>query len=66
MAARARYTGVYPFVPTTFTEDGRLDLESQKRSVDFLIDAGSNWLDKAGALMGTTRESPYGRYRGEW
>jgi dihydrodipicolinate synthase/N-acetylneuraminate lyase len=33
---------VYPVVPTTFTEDGRLDLDSQKRSVDFLIDAGSN------------------------
>jgi dihydrodipicolinate synthase/N-acetylneuraminate lyase len=42
MAARARYTGVFPVVPTTFEEDGRLDLESQTRAVDFLIDAGSN------------------------
>src|SRR5687767_13027421 len=39
-----RYTGVYPVVPTTFSEDGELDLESQKRSVDFLIDAGSDGL----------------------
>jgi 2-keto-3-deoxy-L-arabinonate dehydratase len=40
----ARYRGVFPVVPTTFTEDGALDLESQKRCVDFMIDAGSNGL----------------------
>jgi 2-keto-3-deoxy-L-arabinonate dehydratase len=39
-----RYTGVWPVVPTTFTENGALDLESQRRCVDFLIDAGSNGL----------------------
>lgn len=39
-----RYQGVYPVVPTTFHEDGTLDLESQKRCVDFMIDAGSNGL----------------------
>ena len=39
-----RYTGVFPVVPTTFHEDGSLDLESQKRCVDFMIDAGSNGL----------------------
>lgn len=39
-----RYKGVYPVVPTTFHEDGTLDLESQKRCVDFMIDAGSNGL----------------------
>ena len=39
-----RYTGVWPVVPTTFTESGGLDLESQKRCVDFMIDAGSNGL----------------------
>ena len=39
-----RYTGVWPVVPTTFTESGALDLESQKRCVDFMIDAGSNGL----------------------
>ncbi|HXI19241.1 MAG TPA: dihydrodipicolinate synthase family protein [Chloroflexota bacterium] len=37
-----RYIGVWPVVPTTFDERGNLDLESQKRSVDFLIDAGSD------------------------
>ena len=31
-------------VPTTFTEQGELDLESQKRCVDFMIDAGSDGL----------------------
>jgi dihydrodipicolinate synthase/N-acetylneuraminate lyase len=40
----ARYKGVFPVVPTTFTEQGELDLESQKRCVDFMIDAGSNGL----------------------
>ena len=43
-AANARYKGVFPVVPTTFTDDGDLDLESQKRCVDFMIDAGSNGL----------------------
>ena len=37
-----RYIGVWPVVPTTFDEAGNLDLESQTRCVDFLIDAGSN------------------------
>jgi len=40
----ARYRGVFPVVPTTFTESGELDLASQKRCVDFMIDAGSNGL----------------------
>ncbi|MCF8168734.1 MAG: dihydrodipicolinate synthase family protein [Rhodoferax sp.] len=40
----ARYRGVFPVVPTTFTETGELDLASQKRCVDFMIDAGSNGL----------------------
>ena len=39
-----RYRGVFPVVPTTFTESGELDLASQKRCVDFMIDAGSNGL----------------------
>ncbi len=38
------YRGVFPVVPTTFTETGTLDLASQKRAVDFMIDAGSNGL----------------------
>lgn len=41
---KARYTGVFPVVPTTFNDAGELDLESQKRCVDFMIDAGSNGL----------------------
>jgi 4-hydroxy-tetrahydrodipicolinate synthase/2-keto-3-deoxy-L-arabinonate dehydratase len=39
-----RYKGVFPVVPTTFTANGELDLPSQKRCVDFMIDAGSNGL----------------------
>ena len=39
-----RYRGIFPVVPTTFTESGELDLASQKRCVDFMIDAGSHGL----------------------
>ncbi|REF01871.1 dihydrodipicolinate synthase family protein [Cupriavidus plantarum] len=39
-----RYRGIFPVVPTTFTESGELDLASQKRAVDFMIDAGSDGL----------------------
>ncbi|MGO4700762.1 dihydrodipicolinate synthase family protein [Dyella sp. 2RAB6] len=39
-----RYHGIFPVVPTTFTETGALDLASQKRAVDFMIDAGSDGL----------------------
>ncbi|RQH04462.1 dihydrodipicolinate synthase family protein [Paraburkholderia dinghuensis] len=39
-----RHAGIFPVVPTTFTETGELDLESQKRAVDFMIDAGSDGL----------------------
>src|SRR6187455_3377676 len=42
-ASAARpYRGVFPVVPTTFTQAGELDLESQKRCIDFMIDAGSH------------------------
>jgi dihydrodipicolinate synthase/N-acetylneuraminate lyase len=44
MAATARYRGVFPVVPTIFTESGALDLDGQRRCVDFMIDAGSNGL----------------------
>ena len=44
MATPARYRGVFPVVPTTFTPAGELDLPSQLRCVDFMIDAGSNGL----------------------
>ncbi len=39
-----RHSGVFPVVPTTFTDTGELDLSSQKRCVDFMIDAGSQGL----------------------
>ena len=42
--ANSRYRGLFPVVPTPFTEDGALDLASQKRCVDFMIDAGSDGL----------------------
>jgi dihydrodipicolinate synthase/N-acetylneuraminate lyase len=34
------YAGVFPVAPTTFDEQGDLDLESQCRAIDFLVDAG--------------------------
>ena len=40
----ARYKGVYPVVPTTFNEAGEIDMASQLRCVDFMLDAGSNGL----------------------
>ena len=42
--SRPRYRGVFPVVPTTFRESGELDLDSQKRALDFMIDAGSDGL----------------------
>jgi 4-hydroxy-tetrahydrodipicolinate synthase/2-keto-3-deoxy-L-arabinonate dehydratase len=44
MMPNRRYTGIFPVVPTTFTDTGALDLESQMRAIDFMIDAGSNGL----------------------
>ncbi len=41
MPSSARYRGVFPVAPTTFDEAGELDLASQKRCIDFMIDAGS-------------------------
>jgi 2-keto-3-deoxy-L-arabinonate dehydratase len=32
------YSGVFPIAPTTFDDHGELDLESQKRAIDFMID----------------------------
>lgn len=43
-SASTPYRGVFPVVPTTFTPEGALDLDSQKRCVDFMIDAGSTGL----------------------
>ncbi len=44
MVVEARYRGVFPVVPTTFDERGGLDLDSQRRCIDFMIDAGSDGL----------------------
>jgi 4-hydroxy-tetrahydrodipicolinate synthase/2-keto-3-deoxy-L-arabinonate dehydratase len=42
--AKRRYRGIFPVVPTTFDEQGALDLPSQLRAIDFMIDAGSDGL----------------------
>ena len=39
-----RFKGVFPVVPTTFNDAGELDLPSQLRCIDFMIDAGSSGL----------------------
>jgi 2-keto-3-deoxy-L-arabinonate dehydratase len=36
------YKGVFPVAPTVFDAYGNLDLEGQKRAIDFMIDAGSH------------------------
>jgi 4-hydroxy-tetrahydrodipicolinate synthase/2-keto-3-deoxy-L-arabinonate dehydratase len=41
---KPRFGGVFPVVPTPFDESGALDLDSQRRCVDFMIDAGSHGL----------------------
>lgn len=43
-AAQRPYRGVFPVVPTIFDARGDLDLEGQRRCVDFMIDAGSHGL----------------------
>ena len=43
-STKPRYKGVFPVVPTTFDDRGALDLDSQKRCVDFMIDDGSDGL----------------------
>ena len=43
-AAKAAYRGVFPVVPTIFDAEGALDLDGQRRCIDFMIDAGSHGL----------------------
>ena len=33
-------TGVFPIAPTPFSADEALDLDGQRRVIDFLVDAG--------------------------
>ena len=40
--AQRPYRGVFPVAPTIFDERGELDLEGQRRCIDFMIDAGSH------------------------
>lgn len=44
MTRTPRYRGIFPVVPTTFTESGELDLPSQMRAVDFMMDSGVDGL----------------------
>ncbi|MDB5838517.1 MAG: cytochrome biosis protein CcdA [Herminiimonas sp.] len=39
---RKPFRGVFPVVPTIFDERGGLDLDGQRRCLDFMIDAGSH------------------------
>ena len=36
------YRGVFPVAPTIFHDDGTLDLDGQRRAIDFMIEAGSH------------------------
>lgn len=36
------YRGVFPVAPTVFDSSGNLDLEGQRRCIDFIIDAGAD------------------------
>jgi 2-keto-3-deoxy-L-arabinonate dehydratase len=36
------YRGVFPVAPTIFDDRGELDLDGQRRCIDFMIDAGSH------------------------
>ena len=39
--AQRPYRGVFPVAPTIFDANGNLDLDGQRRCIDFMIDAGS-------------------------
>src|SRR3546814_5430030 len=41
ISTRRPYRGVFPVAPTIFHDDGTLDLDGQRRAIDFMIDAGS-------------------------
>jgi 2-keto-3-deoxy-L-arabinonate dehydratase len=40
--ASRRFKGVFPVAPTIFDDHGNLDLDGQKRCIDFMIEAGSD------------------------
>ncbi|WP_050425281.1 dihydrodipicolinate synthase family protein [Bradyrhizobium tropiciagri] len=41
-SAQRPYRGVFPVAPTIFDASGNLDLDGQRRCIDFMIDAGSH------------------------
>ena len=41
MTSKRPYRGVFPVAPTVFDAQGNLDLDGQRRCIDFMIDAGS-------------------------
>jgi len=41
MTSKRPYRGVFPVAPTIFDAQGNLDLDGQRRCIDFMIDAGS-------------------------
>jgi 2-keto-3-deoxy-L-arabinonate dehydratase len=41
-ASAKPYRGVFPVAPTIFDDRGELDLDGQRRCIDFMIDAGSH------------------------
>lgn len=41
---KRRYAGAFSVAPTIFTGEGALDLDGQKRCVDFIVDAGADGL----------------------
>ena len=42
ISAQRPYRGVFPVAPTIFDAGGNLDLDGQRRCIDFMIDAGSH------------------------
>ena len=40
MSSQSVYRGVFPVVPTTFFDNEELDIESQRRVLDCMIDQG--------------------------
>ncbi|WP_034296575.1 dihydrodipicolinate synthase family protein [Herbaspirillum sp. RV1423] len=69
------YRGVFPVAPTIFDDHGGIDLEGQRRCIDFMIDAGSDGIcilanfseqfaladDERSALISTVLEHVAGR-----
>ena len=69
------YRGVFPVAPTIFDDHGDIDLEGQRRCIDFMIDAGSDGIcilanfseqfaltdDERSALISTVLEHVAGR-----